>query len=93
MKFWLENCVGEAFFTGIMLELSDFVTDFSPHPEDGQQIAIDQANSQFIQQADLIATKVEQNGVISAINQTAEMIEIDAQRINLIGSSYRRFNS
>ena len=86
MKFWLENCVGEAFFTGIMLEISDFVTDFSPHPEDGQQIAIDQANSQFIQQADLIATKVEQNGVISAINQTAEMIEIDAQRINLSGA-------
>ena len=60
--------------------------DFSPHAEDGQQIAIDQANSQFIQQADLIATKVEENGVISAINQSAEMIEISAEKINLTGA-------
>ena len=86
IKCWLENNVGEAFVTGIQLELSEFVSDFSPHAEDGQQIAIDQANSQFIQQADLIATKVEENGVISAINQSAEMIEISAEKINLTGA-------
>ena len=35
--------------------------------------------------ADGIKTKVDKNGVISAINQTAETIEISASRINLSG--------
>ena len=86
MKAWLENCTGNIWITGIQLEIGDYVTDFSPHREDGEKIAVGYAESQFIQQADLIATKVEQNGVISAINQSAEVIEINANKIDLVGA-------
>ena len=86
MKAWLENCTGNIWVTGIQLEIGDYVTDFSPHPEDSEKIAVGYAESQFIQQADLIATKVEQNGVISAINQSAEVIEINANKIDLVGA-------
>ena len=86
MKAWLENCTGNIWITGIQLEIGDYVTDFSPHSEDSEKIAVGYAESQFIQQADLIATKVEQNGVISAINQSAEVIEINANKIDLVGA-------
>lgn len=42
-------------------------------------------SSQFTQTATEISTKVEKNGVISAINQTAESITINASKINLTG--------
>lgn len=43
------------------------------------------AESSITQQAGLISSKVNVNGVISAINQTAESITIDARRLNLNG--------
>lgn len=43
------------------------------------------AESRITQQADQIALRVEKAGVISAINQTAEVIKIDANKINLSG--------
>ena len=85
VKCMLENCTGMLWATGFQLETGDYVTDFTPHPEDAEKIAVEFAESQFIQTADLIATKVEKNGVISAINQTAEMVEIQANKINLDG--------
>ena len=46
---------------------------------------VDKASAELLVQAGLISTKVELNGVISAINQTAEEILIQARRINLSG--------
>lgn len=43
------------------------------------------AESELIVQAGQISTKVSENGVISSINQTAEEIKIQANRINLSG--------
>ena len=85
VKFLIENATGMAWATGFQLETGDYVTDFTPHPEDGEKIAVGFAESQFTQTAELIATKVEKDGVISAINQTAEMVEIQANKINLDG--------
>lgn len=42
-------------------------------------------NSQFEQTASSISTKVEKNGIISSINQSAESITIKAEKINLSG--------
>lgn len=52
----------------------------------GEQVSYAQA--QLIVQAGQISSKVEKNGVISAINQTAETVLISADRINLIGSTF-----
>lgn len=46
---------------------------------------VTEAESAIVQQADQISMKVSKNGVISAINQTAESITIDASRVNLSG--------
>lgn len=46
---------------------------------------ISYAQSQILQQADQIDLKVNKDGVISAINQSAEKITIDAAKINLSG--------
>jgi len=46
---------------------------------------VDTAESTLSVQAGQISTKVSQNGVISAINQTAETITIQASKINLSG--------
>lgn len=45
----------------------------------------EEMSAQLVVQAGQISTKVEKNGVISAINQTAESITIQASRINLSG--------
>lgn len=45
----------------------------------------EELSAQLVVQAGQISTKVEQNGVISAINQTAESITIQASKINLSG--------
>lgn len=42
-------------------------------------------NSQFTQTAAEISTKVEKNGIISSINQSAESVTINANKINLTG--------
>lgn len=44
------------------------------------------AKSEIKQLADSIQLKVEKNGIISSINQTAEEIKIDASKINLHGA-------
>lgn len=46
---------------------------------------VSSAESQITIQAGQISSKVEKNGVISAINQSAETIDIDASRINMKG--------
>lgn len=46
---------------------------------------VDEMSAELIVQAGQISTKVSHNGVISAINQTAEEILIQANRINLSG--------
>lgn len=49
----------------------------------GERVAT--AESEILVQAGQISTKVSENGVISSINQTAEVIKIEAQRVNLSG--------
>lgn len=45
------------------------------------------AESQILQQANQIALKVEKNGIISAINQSAEEVKIKASKITLAGAT------
>lgn len=52
---------------------------------DNLQNEVERTSAELLVQAGLIATKVESNGVISAINQTAETIQIQAQKIDLSG--------
>lgn len=49
---------------------------------------VDSAESSISIQAGLISSKVEKDGVISAINQSAEYVEIDASKINLNGVTH-----
>jgi phage minor structural protein len=46
---------------------------------------VSQAEAELSVQAGEIATKVEKDGVISAINQSAEVIKIQAEKIDLVG--------
>ncbi|MDT8715431.1 hypothetical protein IAI10_02010 [Clostridium sp. 19966] len=81
---------GKVWFAKPKLESGSKATDYTPAPED-VQTQIDSANSSITQTANSIATKVDKNGVISAINQTAESIQISASKINLSG--YATFTS
>jgi|GEM_PF-2483315 len=47
-----------------------------------------QAESSLSVQAGQIATRVERNGIVSAINQTAEQVKINAGMIDLVGDVY-----
>jgi len=60
-------------------------TDFS-HNEDDYYRLIESTNSEIVQTAEQILTKVSKNDIISAINQSAESITIEARRLNLIGA-------
>lgn len=59
-------------------------SDWSPAPED-YETRISSAESKIEQNADSIEATVKKDGVISAINQTAEEITIDANKVNLNG--------
>lgn len=48
---------------------------------------VEAAESQIIQHADEIALRVEKDGIISAINQSAEEVKIEAARITLAGAT------
>lgn len=52
---------------------------------DNLENVVDQHSAALTVQAEEISTKVSHNGVISAINQTAEQITISASKINLSG--------
>lgn len=77
---------GNVYICGIKLEEGNKATDWTPAPEDIQN-QIDSATSAITQNANSIATKVSQNGVISAINQTAESVTIQANKIGLLGET------
>lgn len=59
-------------------------SDWSPAPED-YETRISSAESKIEQNADSIKATVKKDGVISAINQSAEEITIDANKVNLNG--------
>ena len=59
-------------------------SDWSPAPED-YETRISSAESKIEQNADSIKNTVRKDGVISAINQTAEEITINANKLNLNG--------
>lgn len=66
------------------LEKGNKATDWSPAPED-YETRISSAESKIEQNADSIKHTVKKDGVISAINQSAEEIAIAAKKINLKG--------
>jgi len=70
---------------GEKLEVGTKSTDWSSSPEDTQH-SLSEISSKIEQTVDSISSKVETNGVISAINQTAESLTIDASKINLNGA-------
>lgn len=65
-------------------EKGNKATDWSPAPED-IETRISSAESKIEQNADSIKTTVKKDGVISAINQSAEEIAIAANKISLKG--------
>ena len=79
------------------LERGNKATDWSYAPEDiDTTISSVSTNlqSQITQNADNINLKVSKNGVISAINQTAETVKIDASKIELTGKvTFSMFDS
>lgn len=66
------------------LEKGNKATDWSPAPED-YETRISSAESKIEQNADSIKHTVKKDGVISAINQSAEEIAIAAKKISLKG--------
>lgn len=78
----------------VKLETGNKATNWTPAPED---LATEEelgaltervlnAESKITQQADLIETKVSKDGIISTINQSAETVTIQANKIKLEGA-------
>ncbi|MED4916706.1 phage tail spike protein [Geobacillus thermodenitrificans] len=92
IEFWgIDSKTTKIYIRYFKLEKGNRATDWTPAPEDvdGQISGLDArvsiAESSITQLADEIALRVEKNGVISAINQTAEQIKIQASRVDLSG--------
>lgn len=66
------------------MSFGNIPSDWSPAPED-YETRISSAESKIEQNADSIKHTVKKDGVISAINQSAEEIAIAAKKINLKG--------
>lgn len=77
---------GDYYFYNSQLEIGEKDTDWSPAPEDLENRVTD-AETVIKVQAGLIEQKVSVNGVISAINQSAEEIKISASKITLEGET------
>ena len=84
LQIRLDNCTANVTISNLQLELGNKETDYTPAPEDTQQ-QISSMSSTITQQAGQIALKVDKNGIISTINQSAEQISIDASKLNLTG--------
>lgn len=82
--YFREN--GDYYFYNSQLEIGEKDTDYSPAPEDLESRVTD-AETVIRVQAGLIEQKVSANGVISAINQSAEEIKISASKITLEGET------
>lgn len=67
-------------FDGFKTTVSETYVD-----KEGYETRISSAESKIEQNADNIKTTVKKDGIISAINQSAEEITIDANRVNLNG--------
>ena len=63
------------------------ICGFKLTPGESAEHVMNYASSQFEIQANQISSKVEQNGVISSINQSSEQITIDASRVNIAGAA------
>lgn len=77
---------GDYYFYNSQLEVGEKDTDYSPAPEDLENRVTD-AETVIRVHAGLIEQKVSVNGVISAINQSAEEIRISASKITLAGET------
>lgn len=92
IEFWgVDSKTTKIYIRYFKLEKGNRATDWTPAPEDvdaqisGLNTRVSTAESSITQLADQIALKVEKNGVISAINQTAEQIKIQASKVDLSG--------
>lgn len=92
IEFWgIDSKTTKIYIRRFKLERGNRATDWTPAPEDvdaqisGLNTRVSTAESSITQLADQIALKVEKNGVISAINQTAEQIKIQASKVDLSG--------
>jgi hypothetical protein len=95
-KHGLEGCTGEFWTTGIKLEIGNKATDWSQDPLDLQGVIYDV--QQKILPDSIVSTvtksktyvddmtgKVSTDKIISSINQTAEAIKIQAEKLELTG--------
>lgn len=72
-----------AYFKLPKLEKGTKATDWTPAPED--MVSVSEFKTTIEQTNKKIELKVSKDGIISSINQTAETIKIDADKINLSG--------
>lgn len=81
------NTLTEYFFYNVKLERGDKATNWEPSPLDLVELddRVTKAESSIKQNSEGIETKVSKDGIISAINQTAEEVKINALRIALEG--------
>jgi phage minor structural protein len=73
-----------SYFREIKIEEGNKATSWTAAPEDLES-RVSLAEASISVQADQIASKVEKNGVISTINQTAETVKISAEKIHIDG--------
>ncbi|UYL94199.1 tail fiber protein [Geobacillus phage vB_GthS_PT9.1] len=92
IEFWgVDPKTTKIYIRRFKLERGNRATDWTPAPEDvdaqisGLNTRVSIAESSITQLADEIELRVEKNGVISAINQTAEQIKIQASKVDLSG--------
>lgn len=76
--------VGNVSIAGVKFEKGNKASDWSPAPEDVES-RVSIAESSITQQAGLITTKVEKDGVISSVNQSPEGIKVNANRLDITG--------
>ena len=77
------STASKVYVAGIKIELGNKATDYIPSYKNYS--TTEQTKALIKVESDKIELKVDKNGVVSAINQTAEQIKIDASKIDLNG--------
>lgn len=77
------STASKVYIAGIKIELGNKATDYIPSYKNYS--TTEQTKALIKVESDKIELKVDKNGIVSAINQTAEQIKIDASKIDLNG--------
>ena len=80
---WVESNCSIDFEVRVSVYEGEYTGPYKPYS--GSQLYASQA--ELIVANDSISTKVEKNGVISSINQSAESVTIDASKVNIAGAT------